>query len=79
MELFRFDGVKNKLTSKIAELMYPQWMEGSAESCALLLLTPCQVLTDVSWARAHSQHSVFRVNFQCMVPLPVYVFLSCGR
>lgn len=57
MELFRFGGVKNKLTSKIAEMMYPQWMEGRAETCALLILAPCQVLTHVSWAHAHSQHS----------------------
>lgn len=55
--------VKKELTSKLAELMYPQWMEGTAESCSLDLLTPCQIVIQVSWARAHSRHSLLRVNF----------------
>lgn len=50
VEMFRFDGVKKELTREIVELMYPQWMEGTAESCSLYLLTPCEILTQVSWA-----------------------------
>lgn len=50
MEMFKFNGVRKELTSGIAKWMYLQWMEGTAESCSLHLLTPCQILTQVSLA-----------------------------
>lgn len=79
MEMFRFDGVKKEINKRNSRADVSLVDRKNSKE---LFLAPPHYLSDlkqVSWAWAHWQHSLLRVNFHHTVPLPVYAFLSCGK
>lgn len=66
-----FDGAKKELTSKIIELLHPQWMEGTAKSCSWYLFASliCKISTQVSWAWSMESAELFSAQSQAPVPI----------
>lgn len=73
-ETFVCDGAKKELTSKIIELLHPQWMEGTAKSCSWYLFASliCKISTQVSWAWSMESAELFSAKAKPQ-------FLSCGK